>query len=671
MFLRELILYILSLENLAETSETEALVAMLVHSNSMEAVRLAANPAINQNSSEKIINTYQTEIYNNLRLKTERKHSTVYQSQKNAAAILRGFYRGYDTEDRVPNSQELELYFKKLTPLNTWEGGFLGVDLLVTILVKFEDKLDNLVIYQCLMRLDTLIQEVIAESKADHYLPAPVCAGLANIKANTNSTLINDWLNKTLILIDNKFGILHQPIFNQESISSTLTKNAFPQDTLVVIYSCQAYLGTRIQAIRNTWIKDLKNRNIPYVILVGDGNDKIEGDVLALNVSDTYEDLPQKSLKLFDWVYKNTNAQYVLKIDDDCYLDVDEYFDSLSYRKHHYYGRVIHRQVGGMDRAWHHSKSKSAHAKKSIDKSPEPAIYADGGGAYCLSRTAMQELIKNTAAPEGKRLISNSFMEDKLVGDLLAISHIIPSNEDYECYQRRRTYAAATPVGMWENIFFPSKHSPTKVTHLDTDKDQTRVELNKDKEALWPKKIWPSCWDANVYLNSNQLELMTSLHKASALLTEQLFVIAAMRNEMIMLPHFLEHYRDMGVKTFIIADNCSDDGSREFLLEQKDVVLYSVDTEYKHSHYGVAWQQAILANHCVGKWTLIADADELLVYPNHEKTSLLEFVQQAESEGADCVRTDMIDMYPYGDLNDADFTKFSPFEVANWHDKIH
>ena len=668
MFLREIVIHTLAIEDLAETPETEALIGMLIDSNAMEAIRLAANPIVNNNSSEKIVKKYQTAIYNNLRVNTEREHSEVYQAQKNAATMIKDLCIDFIDKDKAFIGQELEQFYKIFVPLNTWEGNFLGIDILVTLLAKIEQKADDISIYQYLMHLDSVIQEVIAESKSNYYLVAPVCAAIANINENTKSALIKDWLDKILVLINIKFNNLPQQLFAKSGIKSTLTNSYYPQDTLVVIYSCKAYLSSRVQAIRNTWIKDLKKRNIPYVILVGDGNDKIDGDVLALDVSDTYEDLPLKSLKLFDWAYKNTNAQYVLKIDDDCFLDVDEYFDSLSYRKHHYYGRVIHRSIGTMDRTWHHEKSKAGRAKKVIDKSPEPALYTDGGGGYCLSRLAMHLLNDNALSSTGKRLIANSFMEDKLVGDLLAISHILPSNEDYECYQRRRTFAQAIPVGMWENIFFPSNITPTKVTHLDTDKDQEWVEQNKAKSALWPKKIWPSCWNTNIHLNSNQLELVTLLNKANILLKENLFVIAVMRNEITMLPHFLEHYRNMGVKAFIIADNCSDDGTREYLLNQLDVVLYSSDTEYKYSHFGVAWQQAILANHCVGKWTLIADADELLVYPELN-ISLLEFVKKIEQSGADCIRTDMIDMYPYGDLKEADFTKGKPFELANWHDK--
>ncbi len=136
-----------------------------------------------------------------------------------------------------------------------------------------------------------------------------------------------------------------------------------------------------------------------------------------------------------------------------------------------------------------------------------------------------------------------------------------------------------------------------------------------------------------------------------------------------MLPHFLAHYRTLGVECFIFVDNCSDDGSREYLHGQPDVVLYSADTEYKRSHYGVAWQQAVMGNLCLNKWVLLADADELLVYQDCEKRTLAALVAEVEAEGADAVRVDMVDMYPLGDLGEADFTRQSPFEAAPWFDK--
>jgi hypothetical protein len=82
----------------------------------------------------------------------------------------------------------------------------------------------------------------------------------------------------------------------------------------------------------------------------------------------------------------------------------------------------------------------------------------------------------------------------------------------------------------------------------------------------------------------------------------------------------------------------------------------------------VSWQQAVLGNLCLGKWVLLADADELLVYPGCEQRSLSAFIAEIASEGADAVRIDMVDMYPFGDLRDADFAKQPPFAAAPWFD---
>ncbi|WP_331295675.1 glycosyltransferase family 2 protein [Methylobacterium hispanicum] len=445
----------------------------------------------------------------------------------------------------------------------------------------------------------------------------------------------------------------------------------FHSDTLVAVYSCNKYLDTRVFEIRNSWLKNLSDMGIPFVVVVGDGDDSLDGDVLRLNVSDKYEDLPAKTLALLSWFFDQTSFTYMLKIDDDCFLDVDKYFKSLSHRKFHYYGRLVTRGIGSTDRAWHQEKSSKFHAKMSLDRSPEPSEYADGGGAYSLSRYAISQILASAAEPQGQRLISVSYMEDKLVGDLLGPRGIRPVNENYESYQRRRTFASATTVGMWENTFFPGMLSPTKVVHLDDHKDLSKASgyLEGASYSLYPKKLWPTDCSPAIAYNSNQLELLSSSKKVLEHASSALAVVCVVRNEIVMLPHFLDHYRRLGVMTFYICDNLSTDGTREFLLAQPDVVLYSADAEYKVSHYGVSWQHSILAAHCVGRWSLVVDADEFIVYNDCEHKNLSSFVYNLEAENADGCVLYMVDMYPEGPLKDADFAKEAPFACAPWFDR--
>ncbi len=52
-----------------------------------------------------------------------------------------------------------------------------------------------------------------------------------------------------------------------------------------------------------------------------------------------------------------------------------------------------------------------------------------------------------------------------------------------------------------------------------------------------------------------------------------LLVFVTQRNERPRLPHFLDYYRSLGVGHFLIVDNDSDDGSRDYLAAQPDVSL--------------------------------------------------------------------------------------------------
>lgn len=586
--------------------------------------------------------------------------------QDAAAAAMAEVWAAHAQADRSALSQALATLESRVAPLAHGVRKFLAFDLLASAyVIAAEHGLDGTF---WLGRMLAVLRKAVDETRADGHLPAPVAAGWLRLQGlPAHDPLLKHFLADGRKILAAKFGGRFSGADVAGNLPLRLNPAGWPQDTLVVIYSCRKYLPTRVEAIRATWVQALKARRIPYLVLVGDGDDQIHGDVLALNVSDHYEDLPKKTLKLFDWVYRHSDAQYVLKIDDDCYLDVDRYFDSLSYRKHHYYGRIIRREPGSMDRTWHQSKSHTPHSQKSLDKSPEPALYADGGGAYTLSRTAIEQLLASAHSPKGERLIACSFMEDKLVGDLLAANGISPSNEDYESYQRRRTFGEAMPVGMWENTFFPCRSSLTKVVHLDRQEDLAPTLAKADSHELWPKKLWPTYVAPNTKFAGCQIELLSCPKVAAQLLQQDLRVITVLRNEMALLPHFLAHYRKLGVRCFIMVDNCSDDGSREYLHQQSDVLLYSADTAFQQAQNGLAWRQAVLGNLCLGRWVLLADMDEWLLCPDGR--SLADLAKDIDAEGCNAAQVLRLGLYPEGDLAEADFSRKNPWEVSCFYDK--
>ncbi|EIC22588.1 glycosyltransferase family 2 protein [Thiorhodovibrio frisius] len=179
--------------------------------------------------------------------------------------------------------------------------------------------------------------------------------------------------------------------------------------------------------------------------------------------------------------------------------------------------------------------------------------------------------------------------------------------------------------------------------------------------TLWPPGVPTQA--------AHRIERLSAPQRLADLADAPLVVIAVLRNEATLLPHFLAHYRQLGIHRFIIIDNGSDDGSRETLLVQPDVLLYHAPGEYRHAQYGVAWQQAALGNLCAGQWTLLVDADEFLVYPGYPERPLTRLLSALDDQGRDAALTPLIDRYPQGDLADADFSRQAPMRAAPCHDR--
>ncbi len=439
-------------------------------------------------------------------------------------------------------------------------------------------------------------------------------------------------------------------------------------DIIVTIISCRKYIDERGPAIINTWAEKLKALGVPYVFVIGGDETQLHGDVLQLACSDDYEHLPEKVLATIRWVQDNTDFGFMLKIDDDCFLNVDEFFLEHSYRNHDYYGRSIHRPIGGMDRMWHMQKSISYRARKELDKSPEPSLYADGGSGYTLSRTAMRSILDQLETPFGAMLKNSSYMEDKLVGDLLQLSGISIASEGYNSAVFRRLPLSRTSVSMFANSFLPSRVWPVKLAHLDRPELFPKAAAQSEAFSLRPSKIWPSYASPLTGANTNALELISDHAGVPGLLRQDHAVIACVRNERHIMAAFLDHYRKLGIKSFLISDNCSTDGTLAYLLEQPDVVCFACDTEYKNSTFGVAWQQSLLSNFRSGLWSIVVDADEFLVFPAYKDRPIAEFLDAQGENGFDAVTSLMLDMYPKGPLSEFDISRDDPFEAAGYVD---
>ena len=148
-----------------------------------------------------------------------------------------------------------------------------------------------------------------------------------------------------------------------------------------------------------------------------------------------------------------------------------------------------------------------------------------------------------------------------------------------------------------------------------------------------------------------------------------ILAFVTLRNEALRLPYFLDHHRKLGVDHFLIVDNASDDGSRDWLQRQGDVSLWLTTQGYKQSRFGLDWLTWLQRRHGSGHWCLTLDADEILVYPYHESRNLRALTERLEVQGLDSFGAVMLDLYPKGPVDAQSYGQGQdPVEVLPWFD---
>lgn len=127
-------------------------------------------------------------------------------------------------------------------------------------------------------------------------------------------------------------------------------------------------------------------------------------------------------------------------------------------------------------------------------------------------------------------------------------------------------------------------------------------------------------------------------------------LFSTVRNEAVRLPYFLDYYRRLGIVHFLIVDNASTDGTTRLLADEPDVSLWTTEASYRAARCGADWLNALLARHGTGRWIVVADPDELLVFPHCDTRRLPALTRWLESCGAESFGVLLLDLYGKGTL---------------------
>ncbi|MAC81054.1 MAG: glycosyl transferase family 2 [Rhodobacteraceae bacterium] len=164
-------------------------------------------------------------------------------------------------------------------------------------------------------------------------------------------------------------------------------------------------------------------------------------------------------------------------------------------------------------------------------------------------------------------------------------------------------------------------------------------------------------------------ELTAVVDRTARIRPSDILVFSTLRNENVRLPYFLDYYRSMGAAHFLIVDNDSTDGSRDYLADQPDVSLWHTGASYKKSRFGVDWLNWLQSRHGHGHWCLVVDPDEFLVYPFCDTRPLRALTDWLDASNIRSFSAMLLDMYPKGRLDEQPYRAGQdPMQIASWFD---
>ncbi|WP_116600286.1 glycosyltransferase family 2 protein [Primorskyibacter marinus] len=165
------------------------------------------------------------------------------------------------------------------------------------------------------------------------------------------------------------------------------------------------------------------------------------------------------------------------------------------------------------------------------------------------------------------------------------------------------------------------------------------------------------------------LGLTIAADRTRAIRDNDMLLVSTMRNELVRLPYFLEYYRELGVLHFLIVDNDSSDGTREYLQDQPDISLWTTKDSYRAARFGVDWTNWLLRRYAHGHWALVVDPDEFFVFPFCDTRPIQALTDWLDSSSVRSFGAMLLDMYPKGPLETHPYTAGqNPLEIAPWFD---
>ena len=203
--------------------------------------------------------------------------------------------------------------------------------------------------------------------------------------------------------------------------------------------------------------------------------------------------------------------------------------------------------------------------------------------------------------------------------------------------------AKCLPVNMCDYIF-----RLKSLFQIGSVKRNKRILSESGKDGIWVKRMSQLIPYGGKYTDYLQESALCRLKLEKRATKEPNTidvptVICIVKDDLVRMKLFYRHYRNMGIKEFVVLDDKSKDGTKEYLLEQKDTTVYSANENYNTLRRQV-WINELIYLEGFNKWYLIVDSDELLDFHRTDYPTIKDLVMKLKSKKKTRAKALMLDM---------------------------
>ena len=165
------------------------------------------------------------------------------------------------------------------------------------------------------------------------------------------------------------------------------------------------------------------------------------------------------------------------------------------------------------------------------------------------------------------------------------------------------------------------------------------------------------------------MKLLKNFNKPSD--ADSIIVICVIRDEELLIPAFLNHYKELSATHFVFIDNGSEDGSLDYLntkATEFNIQIWQTKEGYAENMYGVAWVNKILSLQCKNKWCLVVDIDEFILLKDGK--TMKDIRDSMIDSDTNILQTLLIDFYPKNFSGSHYKQHDNPFSHSSCFDKF-